>query len=225
MSRETFLARVRQAAASGRQYRVHINPFPENAGYCGVREDLVQRFAQEVNLVGGRAQIATNLADAQAKISALLAELRPQNTLVWRHPLLERVQLREQLFQYSGKAFNHDDLLALPPNERRPQALACDFGVTSCDFAIAETGTLLVAAGPGQERMASLLPPVYLTLVERSQIVPDLIDALRLIRARGDLPSNITLITGPSKTGDIELQLTTGVHGPGRWEVIVIDQP
>jgi L-lactate dehydrogenase complex protein LldG len=106
--------------------------------------------------------------------------------------------------------------------------LGCDIGLTSCDCAIAETGTLMVCSRPGQERVASLLPPYYVTIVERQQIVADLIDAFRALegsvfRVQGSgLPSNVTFITGPSKTGDIELQLTTGVHGPGRWRVIIV---
>jgi len=91
-------------------------------------------------------------------------------------------------------------------------------------LAIAETGTLLMCARPGQERVASLTPPMHIAIVERRQIVPDLIDAFDWLAGRGleNLPSNVTLITGPSKTGDIELQLTTGVHGPGKWRVVVV---
>jgi L-lactate dehydrogenase complex protein LldG len=83
----------------------------------------------------------------------------------------------------------------------------------------------MMVARPGQERLASLIAPVHIAIVERRQIVPDLIDAFGLLRQQGleQLASNVTLITGPSKTGDIELQLTTGVHGPGKWRVIVID--
>jgi L-lactate dehydrogenase complex protein LldG len=72
------------------------------------------------------------------------------------------------------------------------------------------------------------LPPFYVTIVERRQIVADLVDAIAALQGSGfgvqgsGLPSNVTLIAGPSKTGDIELQLTTGVHGPGRWRVIVL---
>jgi L-lactate dehydrogenase complex protein LldG len=102
--------------------------------------------------------------------------------------------------------------------------LAADICISSVDCAIAETGTLLVCSHPGQERVASLLPPMHVAIIERMQIVPDLLDAFAVLHQKGlkNLPSNITLITGPSKTGDIELQLTTGVHGPKHWRVILV---
>ena len=120
--------------------------------------------------------------------------------------------------------FGYERLAAIPPAEQRTALLACDVGITSCDCAIAETGTLMMCSRPGQERVTSLLPPMHIAIVERQQIVPDLIDAFELLRERGldQLPSNATWITGPSKTGDIELQLTTGVHGPGKWRVIIV---
>ena len=99
--------------------------------------------------------------------------------------------------------------------------LAAGIGISSVDYAIAETGTLAVCAKPGQERVASLLPPVHAAIVAEEQIVADLFDVFAQLDP-ADMPSNLALITGPSKTGDIELQLTTGVHGPGEWHVIVV---
>ena len=120
--------------------------------------------------------------------------------------------------------FDYDLLSRLPLTEQRATLLACDVGITSCDCAIAETGTLMMCSRSGQERLGSLAPPLHIAILERSQIVADLIDAFGRLAAPGfdQLPSNVTFITGPSKTGDIELQLTTGVHGPGKWQVIVV---
>ena len=72
--------------------------------------------------------------------------------------------------------------------------------------------------------MASLLPPLHVAIVAAEQVLPDLFDLFDKLREAGHdaLPSNLTLITGPSKTGDIELTLTTGVHGPGEWHVVVV---
>ena len=81
-----------------------------------------------------------------------------------------------------------------------------------------------MASAPGSERLASLLPPVHVAVIEAAQILPDLFDLFARLQISGhpEMPSNLTLITGPSKTGDIELRLTTGVHGPGEWHVIII---
>ena len=114
-------------------------------------------------------------------------------------------------------------LLALPA-ERRAASLAADLGITAADFAIAETGSVVVQSRRGQERMASLLPKVHLAVVEPAMIVPDLFDLFTRLEQHGldQLPSNLTLITGPSKTGDLELRLVTGVHGPRAWHVALV---
>jgi L-lactate dehydrogenase complex protein LldG len=218
--RDTFLSHVRLAAEQGRPYRVHTREVPENIGYIGVEGDLVERFALEVNAVGGEAVVVADLAAAGRELHRLLAEAGARSAVCWKHDLLERLGLRELLSAPGVALHDYDSLANLPPEEQRRVLFACDVGITSCDRAIAETGTLMVLARPGQERVASLLPPMHITIVERQQIVPDLIDAFDLLKPA--LPSNVTFITGPSKTGDIELQLTTGVHGPGKWRVIVI---
>ncbi|HEX4148194.1 MAG TPA: LUD domain-containing protein, partial [Pirellulales bacterium] len=64
-------------------------------------------------------------------------------------------------------------------------------------------------------------PPRHVAIIEARQIVADLFALFALYQPQ-ELPSNLTLITGPSKTGDIELELTTGVHGPAQWHVIII---
>jgi len=228
MSRDAFLARVRQAAEMGRAYRVHLNAVPENIGYVGVEEDLVERFAAEVDEVGGQSYIVADVEGVQSTLSRLVHEAGAMSALCWEHELLDRIGLSEFLKARGIAQHSQTSLASLPPDEQRRLMLGCDIGFTSCDCAIAETGTLMVCSRPGQERVASLLPPYYVTIVERRQIVADLIDAFRSLEGSGfrvqgsELASNVTFITGPSKTGDIELQLTTGVHGPGRWRVIVI---
>jgi L-lactate dehydrogenase complex protein LldG len=131
------------------------------------------------------------------------------------------------LAAHSIPRHNHASLANLPESEQRAIVLAAGMGITSVELAIAETGTLLMWSQPGQERVASLVPPVHVAIVDEAQIVPDLFDAFALLEQRGGaaLPSNLALITGPSKTGDIELELTTGVHGPKHWHVIVIRRP
>ena len=222
--RDEFLAKVRAAAHSGRAYRVHSSgPAPSNAGYVGGGTDLCRRLADEVNAVGGFAQVVMTEAEAADALSALLRAYSARRTLCWRHPLLERIGLDASLAALGIESLSHAELAALSPAERQAAMLAADVGVTSATYAIAETGSLAMASGPGTERAASLLPPVHIAVVERSQILPDLFDLFAKLDAAGGakIATNLTLITGPSKTGDIELQLTTGVHGPGKWHVLV----
>lgn len=224
----TFLERVRQAVAAGRAYRLHAGPPDPSIAYLGVEGDLCQRLAAEVDAVGGQALLVDDLPAAADALRRLLRTAQSRTALCWRHPLLEALGLADLLAAEGIVAVDAGTLRDLTPDERRARMLACDVGITSCDAAIAETGTLVMGARPGQERVASLLPPWHIAVVQRRQIVPDLLDALALWSAAGaegaapELPSNLTLITGPSKTGDMELQLTTGVHGPAHWRVIVV---
>ncbi len=223
-AREAFLSRVQQAAAQGRQYRPSIAAIPAAAGYLGASGDLVERFASEATAVGGEVYCAANYADAREQVRRWLMEATARSALCWQHAILDNLGIASILADAGVAAIHAGTLRAMPEAERRQSILACDVGITSCDVAIAETGSLLMCSRPGQERVASLTPPMHIAIVERGQIVPDLIDAFDGLASRGleNLPSNVTLITGPSKTGDIELQLTTGVHGPGKWRVIVV---
>lgn len=225
MKREAFLDVVRRAAAAGRTHRVHVqSEFPANTGYVGAGDDPAQCFADEVNAVGGFAELVANDAAAREALAALVDRYSPRSALCWQHPLLDRLGLADLLAERGTEMLTHAALAELDPSAARAKMLAADIGITSTTWAVAETGSLLVASTPGRERSASLLPPVHIAIVARDQIVPDLFDAFERLAVGGaeNLPTNATFITGPSKTGDLELRLTTGVHGPGVWHVIVI---
>ena len=224
MNRKDFLQRVGEAARIGRAYRVEVSSLDPTAGYVGGGTDLCASLAAEIAAVGGTAEVVDDFEAARHVLIRWLGELSPRRALCWRHRVLDELQL-PHLLDYARLSWHDADRLqALPEHEQRQRILAADVGFTSCDYAVAESGTLAVCSHPGQERMVSLLPPVHVAVVVESQIVPDLFDLFdHLGRQTFDQwPSNLALITGPSKTGDIELQLTTGVHGPGDWRVIVI---
>jgi L-lactate dehydrogenase complex protein LldG len=100
-----------------------------------------------------------------------------------------------------------------------------DLGVTSCDCLVAQTGSVIVSTLSAGGRALSVLPPVHLVIARREQIVPDLTAALALLRKRYDArwPSALSVITGPSRTGDIEKILVMGAHGPKRLVVHFAD--
>lgn len=96
-----------------------------------------------------------------------------------------------------------------------------DAGVTEVDFAIAETGTLVIRHRPEHGRLLSLVPFVHVAIVQPQQIVPDLIDVFEVL-AREGTGSGVTMISGPSKTADIEMNTVTGVHGPNIVKAFVL---
>lgn len=96
-----------------------------------------------------------------------------------------------------------------------------DCGITDVRAAVAETGSLVIRPNPGHGRALSLVPPLHVAIVDPSNIVPDLIDLMDKIAGEPYAP-NITLITGPSKTADIEGALVTGVHGPGVVQLFLL---
>lgn len=232
MNREAFLKRVRDAAESGLRYRVHTDKSITRAmGYSTVEGDLVAKFVSEVAKVGGRAVSVSSMEAARTEAANVFRTYEPRSALCWRHPVLDRFGLVDWLYQQRVSQVDSKSLARLSPSEQRSDMLAADIGITSCTWALAETGSLVMAHDTDNERVASLVPPVYLAIVSREQIVADLFDVYDRLGERfaerkdGRWPSNVTLITGPSKTGDIESNLVVGVHGPGKWHVIVVDEP
>ncbi|HEX4132217.1 MAG TPA: lactate utilization protein, partial [Pirellulales bacterium] len=211
MSRAEFLARVRNAAAAGRAYHAqHAPPCDGRPGYQGAGPDPVAHLAAEVDKVGGQAMVVASLDEARAALGKLIEHYRPRSALCWRHELLDRLGLAEILRGSGIEQLDYDSLHSLDSAEQRAKMLAAEIGITSATVAVAETGTLSMWSSPGSERLASLLPPVHVAIVERAQIVPDLFDFFDQLVAVGSdrMPSNVTLITGPSKTGDLGLRLT-----------------
>ena len=110
------------------------------------------------------------------------------------------------------------------PATHAPSGMDAQFdasaGVTGVVAAVAETGTLVVVSGDERSRGSFIVPPVHVAIVRESQIVADLMDVWPLFA--GKVPTAITLITGPSKTADIEGILVTGVHGPKEVHVVLV---
>jgi L-lactate dehydrogenase complex protein LldG len=101
----------------------------------------------------------------------------------------------------------------------------CDAGITVCDALIAQTGSILLTTKSAGGRTVSVLPEHHVVLATREQLLPDLPAGYALLKERygEDLPSFTTLITGPSRTGDIERILVLGAHGPKRLTVLLLD--
>jgi L-lactate dehydrogenase complex protein LldG len=107
--------------------------------------------------------------------------------------------------------------------ESRPTLGHDAIGITGCYCAIAETGTLVFVTGTGTPTATFLLPETHVAIVRVDQIVPAMEDAFARIRAEfGALPRAVNLVSGPSRTGDIEQTIVLGAHGPRRMHVVLV---
>lgn len=100
-----------------------------------------------------------------------------------------------------------------------------EVGITGCEFLVAQTGSVMVSSAQGGGRQMNISPPLHIIIANKNQLVGTLEEAYSMIRqkyAKG-LPSQITMVTGPSRTADIEKTLVLGAHGPRELWVMIAD--
>jgi L-lactate dehydrogenase complex protein LldG len=97
-----------------------------------------------------------------------------------------------------------------------------DFGISSADYALADTGSLVMLASPCEARLISLLPPFHIAVVPRDRMLTGLDELFSILPDPSAVTSSMVLITGPSRTADIEQILVRGVHGPGNLTVVLV---
>ena len=182
----------------------------------GDRAALKLRFITELERVHGTAHPAEDEADARRILLGLLRDKQVKRLTQWEDFALP--------FRIA------DDVRSLGIETMRGQMrelAAADVGVTGAACAIAATGTLVLEMGEGRTRAASLLPPVHIALIRANQLVPRLEDYISQQRKQGlqafHEGSNVVLLTGASRTADIEMNVVYGAHGPLELHVIIID--
>jgi L-lactate utilization protein LutC len=106
----------------------------------------------------------------------------------------------------------------------RAACVAADVGITSADYALAETGTLVMLSSPQEARLISLLPPMHVAVFPRSRMLANLDELLAILPNPAEQTSSMVLITGPSRTADIEQILVRGVHGPGEIYAVMVEE-
>jgi L-lactate dehydrogenase complex protein LldG len=218
--REQMLQRIREAVAAGnRAGGAPALPERGTVGYQGAGSDPVACFRQALAAAGGQLHVVADGAAAVTVVLDLVRQHAARRVLLGRGDVLAALPLAEALAEARVEVLDAGDA-----SLSREAVFGADLGVSGVDYLIAETGSVVLGSRPEQPRGLSLLPPVHVAVAERRQILADLFD---LFAARGatpeDLPSGLTIITGPSKTGDIELRLVTGVHGPGAIHVVLLD--
>ncbi|HJU23497.1 MAG TPA: lactate utilization protein C [Casimicrobiaceae bacterium] len=213
-SREAVLARVR--AALGRRGSDH-EARKAALAYLDARRrgpqparptDLVQRFLGRAADMSSTTDRVAVLADVPAAVAGYLASIGETASAGVCWPEIASLDWRA-----SGITI-----------EARPTLGRDALGITACFCAIAETGTLVFVTGAQTPSATFLLPETHVAIVRGDQIVATMEDAFARVRARcGRLPRAVNLVSGPSRTGDIEQTIVLGAHGPRRVHIVLVE--
>jgi L-lactate dehydrogenase complex protein LldG len=209
MEREQFLGRIKKGLGGASPTDAVIP-----SDWAVTIERPGDRFAEEVAAVGGSFHRAPRSAAAEV-LDEILEGRAGQGVLVTEEDGLP-----------PGLGARVDAAgcrLLRWPEAGRVGAAAAGVGITSALWAVAETGTVVVSSAPPSGRAPSLLPPVHVTFVPVERLVASTAELFRRLPGAARLPSNIVLVTGPSKSADIGMELALGVHGPGEEHVILVD--
>jgi L-lactate dehydrogenase complex protein LldG len=205
-SRENILSKIRQAL---------VNPVPvpfaggntsDNVFLPSVQE-LEIEFAENFTKLLGKFSFCANIEEVATNLQALAAARS------WSNILCKEDSLKQQLSASGFTNFTATDLAS------------CDASITTCESLVARTGSMILSAAQQSGRSVSVYAPVHICIAYTSQLVYDIKDGLQLIKTKygANLPSLITLATGPSRTADIEKTLVVGVHGPKEVFCFLVD--
>lgn len=204
--REEILGRLRATTRPA----APLPPWPSGRHY----DDLAGQFQRALQQAHGEVALVASWEGAMAQLWRWLGELAPGRIVVQAEPPLDSLDWATTRPDISWFVVGQS------VGDLRAFCAAADVGLSLADAALAETGSVVISSGPGKSRLATLLPPVHIAIVPPGRITTDL---FTWTAARTGLrPANITLISGPSKTADIEQTMAIGVHGPKRFMVIVI---
>ena len=169
-------------------------------------ESVLETFALSLEAVGAKCAVVEGEAAAADRLREIINDIRAQEIVITDSPVVHRLIDAATL-----------GAIAEPSRE---ELFGSDVGVTSAQWAIAETGTLVLEGNAERHRLVSLVPPVHVCVLNSSSILQSMGEILEKL----DVGANpaVTFITGASRTSDIELTLAIGVHGPKELYVIVI---
>lgn len=206
-SREKVLKSVRNALMSKLD-----NPYQDvdfdSPIYEQVNDAPEIVFAQEFIKVGGKFVYCSNDNEFAGTLQSIMTENRWNSV----HCLDDALQ---ELLKKHGIRFTEDE----------EGLMNASLGLTRCEYLVARLGSVMVSSAHVSGRRMNVFPEIHLVYARASQLVPDLKDALKGMKERygQNLPSMINLITGPSRTADIEKTLVMGAHGPKELYVFLVD--
>ena len=184
------------------------------------RASLLAQFESELLTIGVRVHQAGSIDSAAEYIERIALERKAETVVAADAEVVEGIGLQKRLGSV-GIGY----VTAPSDADLRSIAIHAGIGVSGVDYALADTGTLVLLAHKGAPRSISLVPPIHIAIVKADQVVHGLDDLFELLRSEkgvNDLGSAVTFITGASRTADIELTLVVGVHGPQELHVVIV---
>jgi len=184
-------------------------------------QNPLQVFSQKIAALKGEFYHASDEATAAKILRDLLNSATETNikklAARHQHALLDRIFAVDQWFADNVQAIDHQKIFS-------PDFAEFMIGITAVDFLVARTGSIVLSTATAGGRRLSVLPPFHIAIATTEQLVVSLDDALKAYHERGESKrsSYATIITGPSRTSDIEKILVLGAHGPKRLAVIVV---
>lgn len=217
MDRDAFLSRVGRATATS-QLPAADTPLtlPEPD-----RVDLLGLFVERATSVNAMVHGPMEGSRAPAAVEAIVSGHQGGSFLAWDElpvPGVISALTTAGLSRVPHEVASDDRL------EGQLAFMDLDFGITGADAGLAESGSVVLTHGPGRPRMASLIPEVHVALLDVSTIHRSLVHMAQRAPAMVPSSTNLVLVTGPSRTGDIELQLNLGVHGPRIVHIVLFRQ-
>jgi L-lactate dehydrogenase complex protein LldG len=168
-------------------------------------------FVQKFENLGGK---SLRVRDTSAVVPAIAELLVQKSAVASNSPFLRKCGVTGLAQVHAG--FTHRD-------ELKDACAGADIGITSVDYALAATGSFVMLSSHNEARLVSLLPPAHIAIFPRSLILANLDELLSILPRPADQTSSMVLITGPSRTADIEQILVRGVHGPGEIYAVIVD--
>jgi L-lactate utilization protein LutC len=209
MGRDSILHKVRTAL--GRSAGQESVPPPARIRIPEVAlEDRICSFCSALEALAGKSLVAPSKEAALEYVSKVI---EGGTAIASNAPFLAECGVTSLPGVRSG-IMNREELRAI--------CATADFGISSATYALADTGSLVMIASPEEARLISLLPPVHIALLPREKILTGLDELFTLVANPAELASSMVLITGPSRTADIEQILVRGVHGPGQVHVVIV---
>jgi L-lactate dehydrogenase complex protein LldG len=202
------------------------------------REGLLKTLLEAAQPIKLEVALLPDSAYATAAIARLVAEKKPEwgdakRVVAWKHPLIERLNLTETLDRIGVPVAFTDPISAdaADPDARREREhsllAAAYIGITSADFCLADTATLVLRNRPGEPRSAAIVPAIHIAVIPQDRVLADMKELFSLLRWHADfkaegLTNYMSFISGPSKTADIEATMVHGAHGPREVHLFVI---